>query len=375
MKKIIKKLALFLLTLHLVLLTNSVFVLADTAPESSTAGDVMSPIEKLEEIAGKTQLPQYSFSSGSDSPEGAASGSGPHTELIDTGLVNQKGIVEIASPLMYALDLFRFAISGIAIVVIVITSIKLISTSTEEEAAKAKNSLMMGMIGLLVIQMADVAVKKVFFGDTGQCFSDVGELEVCLTGEEGGINFFRGILGFINILLGAIAVLVIVVRGFTLIVSGGDEESMGKAKKHILYAIIGLMVIGLSEFIVRDVIFPVKWDDNIEDLSIGAKLAMVDVEEASNIIIKLTTYLSSFVSILAFLALFFAGYKYVISGGDEEAIQSVKKTAISAVIAIFLALGAFAIVNTLMRDNTETGAYKEVTAQSTYVTWHQELPY
>ena len=83
------------------------------------------------------------------------------------------------------------------IVVIIITSIKLISTSTEEEAAKSKNGLMMGVIGLLVIQMADVAVKKVFFGESGQCFTDGGTyLEECLTGEEGGINFFRGILGF-----------------------------------------------------------------------------------------------------------------------------------------------------------------------------------
>ena len=56
----------------------------------------------------------------------------------------------------------------------------------------------------------------------------------------------------------------------------------------------------------------------------------------------------------------------------EEAMTSVKKTVISAVIAIFLSLGAYAIVNELMSVTSEE---EEETAPSTAVTWHQELPY
>ncbi len=362
MKKTIKKLALFLLTIHIVLFTNGYFVLADKAPTPASGG-VKNPFEKLTEIAGRSGLPQYNV--------GTGAGSGPHESLATSDLGGEIGIPAVLSPIMYAIDLFRFVVSSIAIVVIVIASIKLISTSTEEDAAKSKNNLIMGIIGLLIIQMADVAVKKVFFGETGDLFVERGTyLETYLTAEEGGINFFRGILGFINILIGAIAILVLVVRGFTLIVSGGDEEAMGKAKKHVLYAIIGLVVVGISEIVVRGVIFPARWE-NVEEL----ELEMVNVANANTVIISLTNYISSFVSILAFVALFFAGYKYVISGGNEEAIQSVKKTFVSAFIALLLAMGAFAIVNTLMDAPVDDIELGEETAQSYNLVWHQELPY
>jgi len=210
--------------------------------------------------------------------------------------------------------------------------------------------------------MADMAVKSVFFGEEGELFDERGTyLETYLTSERGGLEFFRGILGFVNLFVAAVAVLVLVVRGFKLIVSGGDEESMGKAKKHILYAIIGIVVVGISEVVVRGIIFPAKYED-VEYKGGQNDLQMIDVGKANEVIIDLTSYMASFISILAFLALFFAGYKYVISGGNEEAAQSVKKTIISAVIAIFLALGAFAIVNTLMDVAETEGASSDATS-------------
>ncbi len=354
MKKTLKKLALFLLLIHIVLLANTYAVLA--AP-SSKPSDLKTPFEKLQEITGQS-LPQY---------EVGGQGQGPHGDLGTSNLASEEGVVAVASPIMYAIDFFRFAGSGIAVVVIVIASIKLISTSTEEEATKTKTHLTMAVIGLIIIQLADVAVKKVFFGETGDIFTDRGAYleDLYLKSETGGVEFFRGLVGFVNVFIAAVAVLVLVIRGFTLIVSGGDEEALTKAKKHILYAIVGLVVVGISEVVVRGVIFPAKIDHG------EVELGMVDVDKANQVIIGLTNYMASFISILAFVALFFAGYKYVVSGGNEEAMTSVKKTIVGALIALLIALGAFAIVNSVM-DIAEPD---EPTAQSFYLTWHRELPY
>ena len=50
--------------------------------------------------------------------------------------------------------------------------------------------------------------------------------------------------------LGLIAVIVIIVAGIRLIVSQGEEEQKDKAKKTILYAIIGLIVVLFARVIV-----------------------------------------------------------------------------------------------------------------------------
>ena len=60
-----------------------------------------------------------------------------------------------------------------------------------------------------------------------------------LTGEvvtAGILNTFYFIAGFV-------AVIVIIIAGFTFVVGGGNPASVAKAKNAILYSVIGLVVI------------------------------------------------------------------------------------------------------------------------------------
>lgn len=52
-------------------------------------------------------------------------------------------------------------------------------------------------------------------------------------------------------LAGAIAVIMIVVSGFSMITSGGSSETMGNARKRITNASIGLVIIVLAWTIIR----------------------------------------------------------------------------------------------------------------------------
>ncbi len=60
------------------------------------------------------------------------------------------------------------------------------------------------------------------------------------------INIIKIILDFLAI----IAVLFIVIAGIRLIVSQGEEEQKEKAKKTIIYVIVGLIVVILARMIV-----------------------------------------------------------------------------------------------------------------------------
>lgn len=60
------------------------------------------------------------------------------------------------------------------------------------------------------------------------------------------VNIITAVLNF----LALIAVIVIIIAGIRLIVSQGEEEQKEKAKKTILYAIIGLVIVLFARVIV-----------------------------------------------------------------------------------------------------------------------------
>lgn len=280
-------------------------------------GSIATPLEMLKDVGEETGQQGFTTGQHPDAPPDYA----------------QPGIGTATSPIYFAIDMFRYVVSGLALIIIVIQAIKLVSTANDEEAGKAKTTLIVGTIGLLVIQVADVAVKKMFFGEQGEAFSDVSTTE--LYAEE-TTRYLRGIIGLVEIFIGAVAVLVIIIRGILVITSVGEEEAITKAKKHIIYALVGIAAVILSEVVVRGVIFP------------EAGKALPDVQAGRFILINIINYLSGFVAILAFVGLFYGGYRYVISAGDEEMNEKIKKLIIGALIALILSLGAFALVNTVL---------------------------
>lgn len=58
------------------------------------------------------------------------------------------------------------------------------------------------------------------------------------------INFFLGLLGLI-------AVAFLIYAGVMMVTAGGDEQHITKAKKIIIYAVIGIVIILLSYTIVQ----------------------------------------------------------------------------------------------------------------------------
>ncbi len=278
-----------------------------------------NPLDQIQKIGDQTKLPSFNAQ-------------GQHQEAPPD--YAQPGVGTLTSPVFFALDMAKLALSGIALIMIVIAAIKLISTTNEEDAGKAKKTLLYAIAGMILIQLADIIVRKMFFGELGDAFENIAVTKLY---AEQSVAQVRGVIGMAEAFLGIIAVLIIIIRGFKVMTSGGSEEELGKAKKHLGYAVAGLFVIMLSEVVIRGVIFP----DNGQSLP--------DAEVAKYIIVKIINYVIGFVSIIAFVALFYAGYLYVTSAGNEEATTKVKKIFLAAIIAIVLALGAFALVNTLIK--------------------------
>lgn len=92
-------------------------------------------------------------------------------------------------------------------------------------------------------------------GETGlsgsaECAKGTGQSEN-LTGESG---VFRTVTNILLFIIGAVAVIMLVIGGIRYTISGGDSNQVTAAKNTILYAIIGIVVAILAFAAVNFVI-------------------------------------------------------------------------------------------------------------------------
>jgi hypothetical protein len=67
-------------------------------------------------------------------------------------------------------------------------------------------------------------------------------------------NIITTVINLFSVIVGVIAVIMIVYGGFRYITSGGDSTKVTASRNTILYAIIGLIVVALAQFIVKFVL-------------------------------------------------------------------------------------------------------------------------
>jgi len=73
--------------------------------------------------------------------------------------------------------------------------------------------------------------------------------------SENSLNdLIADIINIVSVIVAIIAVIMIIIGGFKYITSGGDSGNVTGAKNTILYAVIGLVIVALAQFIVKFVL-------------------------------------------------------------------------------------------------------------------------
>lgn len=73
-------------------------------------------------------------------------------------------------------------------------------------------------------------------------------------GPNGEPSLFTTIVNIMLFIIGAIAVIMIIVGGIRYVVSGGDQNAVTSAKNTIMYAVVGLIIAALAYAVVNFVI-------------------------------------------------------------------------------------------------------------------------
>ena len=64
-------------------------------------------------------------------------------------------------------------------------------------------------------------------------------------------NLVAQVVNVFSIIVGVVAVIMMIYAGFRYITSGGDSGKVGESKNTLIYAIVGLIIVALAQFIVK----------------------------------------------------------------------------------------------------------------------------
>lgn len=240
----------------------------------------------------------------------------------------------IVAALQRFLDFFKLVVTPITVLFIVIMGVRMVAAGKENEEVltQSKNFIAYATQGLIVIFMAD-SIIGVFFGAEG---------EILRSGDEGAKEFgrstatlFQGIYGLVQVIISSIAVFLLITAGMRYVAGSASDDQIAKAKKQITWGLVGLFVVGISEFVVKEVLFQNQ----------GTKLGL---DEAKQLFVQITNFIAGTLGTLSFAFLLYAGYLYTLGVQNEDNVAKAKKIIMGAFVGILLALAAFAIVNTVV---------------------------
>ena len=175
-------------------------------------------------------------------------------------------------------------------------------------------------------------------------------IEGCRSAAELGLigsNQILGLVRFFETLIGAVAIFFIVYSGVAIIASMGEEETIKKHRKTLLWSFIGLAIVILANTVITRFFFVV-------DPITGN--AGIDTATGIYTIAGITNFIAGFVGVFAVVAIIVAGIIWVANFGNDEIANKAKKIILSAVIGVVLAVSAYAIVNTLTSARSKGGS-------------------
>ena len=239
---------------------------------------------------------------------------------------------QVLKPIVNFLEVFAL---GWAIVFFVIAGVRMVSGG-EEGVKKARATIGYGLVGLLVIAIAEASVAV--FARGGALDAGVEKIasrqEAANLGNRFVVNVLDPLSKFIVSFAGALAVFFVIKAGYDFLTSGGDEAQAKKAKSEVGYAVAGLLVIALSETVIRGAVYVL--DDSHMNPTVRSS-------EVIKTIMFFINFLLSFVGSIALAMAIYAGF-LILTGNKDKGQSILQYTAIGILVIIF----AYSIVNILM---------------------------
>jgi len=206
----------------------------------------------------------------------------------------------------------------------------LINRNDENELEEKKNFIFGVFAGFTIILLAPNLVDFVFFGDSGQLLNDKDSTIFA----RRGVLEIRGLIHFVKSFVVVVAVMFLIFSAYQLIFGGESEEEISKAKKRVIFSIIGItMIVGADQIIQNFFVLDQQGNIGMPN-AIGI---LQGLAHWSNVLL-------GFLGVIGVLAIVWAGVQMIIHFGDEEKITKSKNIIMYVVIGLAIATVAWTIV-------------------------------
>jgi hypothetical protein len=117
----------------------------------------------------------------------------------------------------------------------------------------------------------------------------------------------------------------------------GNDEVIEQQKKILGYTAVGIIIIGLADTLVNQIVFPSGGYD-------GVNVSALEVQLRG-----LSNYLLGFLGVIAFVTFVISGVVMVINFGNDDLVSKAKAAMKNVFIGCIVAFSAYTIVATIIR--------------------------
>jgi len=210
------------------------------------------------------------------------------------------------------------------------------------------------MILLMVLLGALFAYIPGVLADSFLPLPSTTDLDIPVPEGDTAAERFESILGpiarSVRIIVGAVAALMIIISGFSMVIGGEKEETVTTQKKAITYGVIGLIMISIAGPIAE------VFDFRAGNFLAEDELLIERTELFGDATRLVVTFIKYFLGSLAALMFIRSGATLVMQGGNEEDVTREKKNLVYAIGGLFMVILSDLLVRRVLysaRFNTE----------------------
>ncbi len=229
------------------------------------------------------------------------------------------------------ITLVKYLVGSAALIFGIIYAVNLIVARGKEEAlTKNKLNFLWLFIGFIIIMVAD-GIANIFNPEAAK--SDA------LIDFQAARDQLRDVANYLKWVFGSVIVLFMTIAGVRLITAGGNQETIEKEKRHLVWSGIGMLMILLATNLVNAiyVVNKVTGETTAANASVG-------IDEVGGIIKLILVFLGP----MAVVFTIYAGIMYLTALDNEDRANKAKKMIVAGVTGIIIIYSAFALANTFL---------------------------
>ncbi len=176
------------------------------------------------------------------------------------------------------------------------------------------------------------------------------------TADEKFDNLMVAVVNNVRYIIGAVAVALLVYAGIRLVIAQGNEEEYTTQKRNIMYAIIGLAVVGFAGDLAR--IFNVGCSSTGKDFITQQPCTQGGFLNGPNAIVRsatlfnqrtqfIITFIKYLIGSVAVFSVIRSGLRLITSAGNEEKLAEDKKSLFYGILGLLFIIMADSAINTV----------------------------